>query len=170
MSKTLEKISQTLDNLTETVGMLVSLLLLAIITVVSTEMVLRFVFNKPTPWAHELSSWLQVAVVFLGGAYAFNKGQFVRIDILRIRMRPKMKALIDITVGSILLGLFSGVLIWKGADLAWQSFQMGEISATGAWSGPVFIPKMFVPLGGLLLLIAWISHILKQIVILNQGD
>ncbi len=170
MTKTLSRISLALDRFIEVIGRTVSLLVLAVIGVVSLEMVLRFVFNKPTPWAHELSAWMQVALVFLGGAYAFTKGQFVRIDILHMRMTARTKALVDLTLGSALLGLFAGVMIWEGADLAWQSFEMGEVSATGAWSGPVFIAKTFVPLGGVLLATAWVSHMLKQLVIVLEAD
>jgi TRAP-type mannitol/chloroaromatic compound transport system permease small subunit len=170
MTKKLSSVSRALDRFVEAIGRTVSLLVLVIIAIVSLEMVLRFVFNRPTPWAHELSAWFQVALVFLGGGYAFNKGQFVRIDVVHMRMSPRAKAIVDLTLGSVLLGLFAGAMIWHGTDLAWQSFRMGEVSATGGWSGPVFIAKGLVPLGGILLVMAWISHMLKQLVILFEPE
>lgn len=150
-----------LDQLIARIGHFVSYLVLGIIAVIVYEIVARGVFSAPSAWAHDISAWLQVAFVFLGGAYALQQGQFVRIDLLFGVFPVKVKILIDATIGTLLFGLFVYVLMTRGFDFVWKSYQIGEVSMTGAWGGPVFISKALVPLGGILLTVAWISRIVR---------
>lgn len=152
-----------IDGMIEIIGKVVSTLILVIIAIIVFELASRTFFDHATAWAHELGSWLQVAFIFLGGAYALKHDQFVRIDLLYSRYSPKLKALIDATASSLLFALFSFVLITRGFDFTYKSFIMHETSATGAWNGPVFIAKSLVFLGGGLLVLAWISKIIRAL-------
>jgi TRAP-type mannitol/chloroaromatic compound transport system permease small subunit len=106
-----------------------------------------------------VSSWLLVGLIFLGGPWALARGHFVRVDALYSRFPPRMKAIVDSTVSTALFILFVGVLVKLGGQLALRSFAIGETSATGAWDGPVWLAKWLVPVGGVLLTLAWISQL-----------
>ncbi len=157
------KFIDKLDQLIASLGKAVSFVVLAIIAIIIYEMIARGVFNAPSPWAHELGAWLQVCFVFLGCGYALQQDQFVRIDILFTRFSPKVQAVIDATAGTFFMGIFAYVLITSGSQLAFKSYMMGEVSATGAWDGPVFISKAFVPIGGTILAIAWITKVIRDL-------
>ena len=52
-----------------------SLGIFLLIGVVMYEVLARYFFNLPTRWTYDARrGWLQVAYVFLGGAYALQKG------------------------------------------------------------------------------------------------
>jgi TRAP-type mannitol/chloroaromatic compound transport system permease small subunit len=144
-------------------GRAVSLLIFVMIAVIMYETLARYFFNAPTAWAHDVSGWLQVGYVFIGGAYALQKGYLVRVDVFYANMSPRAQAIIDLTVGTVLFACFAGVMIWKGSGLAMQSFAMGETSSTGVWKGPVYPSKFMVPAGMGLLTLAWLARMCQQI-------
>jgi TRAP-type mannitol/chloroaromatic compound transport system permease small subunit len=132
------------------------------IAVITYEVVARYFFNAPTPWAQDTSGWLQVAYVFLGGAWTLRRGYMVRVDILYGSFSPRLQAIIDLSVSTLLFAAFTVVMVWKGWNMAMQSFGMGEVSSTGSWRGPVWPAKFLVPIGMGLLTIAWLTQICRQ--------
>lgn len=150
------------DRVNGAIGRLVSLAIFVMIGVIMIEIVARYFLNAPTPWAHDVSRWLQVAYVFLGGAFALQRGYLVRVDVLYASLPPRVQALIDLFVSTVFFGCFAVVMIWKGTDLALQSLAMNEVSATGAWRGPVWPAKFMVPIGMALLTLAWLARMAEQ--------
>lgn len=157
----LDRVIHLIDRAVEAIGKSVALLTLLITALIVIEMFSRSFLGTSWGWVYDLSGWLLAAYVFLGGAWALQRGQFVRVDIIYVRLSPRTKALIDIVAGTAMFVLFAGTLLWLGTRFAWQSFLMNEVSATGAWQGPVYVAKALLPIGTLLLCLAWLSHVLK---------
>lgn len=152
-----------IDALGAWLGRAVSYLVFGMIGVIMYEIVARYFFNAPTFWGQDVSGWLQVAYVFLGGAYALQKGYFVRVDMVFERFSPKTQAVIDLTLSTVLFCCFATVMIWRGWDLAVQSWDMAETSATGGWNGRVWPAKFLVPIGVALLALAWFAHLVRRV-------
>lgn len=166
----LKRLLAKMDVANEAIGRAVSLLIFLMIAVVMYEVVARYVFNAPTPWAHETSGWLQVTYIFLGGAFAFKRGYLVRVDLIYERLSPRAQAIIDLTLCTGLFVAFAGVMIWKGIDFAYLSFRMGEISPTGAWDGPIYPSKFMIPAGMILLSLAWLTRSCRLVLFLMGRD
>lgn len=158
----IERILDGLDACIAAIGRAMALLIFVMIAVIMYETIARYYFNAPTPWAQDTSGWLQVAYIFLGGAWAFRRGYLVRVDILYGRLSPRLQAIVDLCAGTILFAAFAAVMIWKGWNMGVQSFNMGEVSATGSWQGRVWPAKFMVPLGVVLLSLAWLAQICRQ--------
>jgi len=150
-----------LDRVITTLGRAVALLVLVIIAVMIFEMVSRGVFGRSAAWAGDVSAWLLVAFIFLGGPWALARGKFVRVDALHEHFRPMTKAIIDSTVSTLLFAVFAAALLKLGGEFASKSFAMGERSATGSWNGPVWLAKAMMPLGTGFLVLAWLLHLLR---------
>ena len=150
-----------IDGVLNAIGRAVALLILAMIALIVAEMIMRGGFGHPSPWAHELSTWMQTAFVFLGGPYALINGKFARVDALYAAMSPRTKAIVDSVFSTVLMAAFVGVLFWLGGKFFLKSFAMSEVSATGNWAGPVWAAKLMMPTGAALLAIGWVSHILR---------
>jgi TRAP-type mannitol/chloroaromatic compound transport system permease small subunit len=155
-----------IDSLVDGIGRLVSLSIFLLIGIVSYEVIARYFFNAPTRWVYDTSGWFQVAYVFLGGAYALQKGYFVRVDVFYARMSPSAQAWVDVTISTALFILFASVLLWRGFALAMASYEMNEISSTGTWNGPVWPAKFMIPAGVLLLSLAWFARVARQVMFL----
>jgi TRAP-type mannitol/chloroaromatic compound transport system permease small subunit len=155
-----------IERFVEGIGRIVSLSIFLLIGIVSYELAARYFFNAPTRWVYDTSGWFQVAYVFLGGAYALQKGAFVRVDLFYGRMSPRAQAWIDVTIGTALFILFASVMLWRGLAFAISSYNMNEVSSTGAWSGPVWPAKFMIPVGTLLLSLAWFARVVRHLSLL----
>ena len=154
------------ERFIEGVGRLVSLGIFLLIGVMMYEVLARYFFNLPTRWTYDTSGWLQVAYVFLGGAYALQKGYFVRVDVFYAHASPRTQAWIDLTFSTALFALFASVLAWRGFALAMASYAMNEVSSTGTWNGPVWPAKFMIPIGTLLLALAWSARVARSVLLL----
>lgn len=157
----LDNTISVLERFITGLGRVVALFVLAIIAVMVFEMVSRGVFGRSAAWAGDVSAWLLVAFIFLGGPWALSRGNFVRVDALHEHFPPMVKAIIDSTVSTLLFAVFAAALIKLGGEFALKSFAMGERSATGSWNGPVWLAKGMMPLGAALLCVAWVLHLLR---------
>lgn len=157
----LDKIIAILEAFIAAIGKTVALFVLAIIGLMIFEMVSRGMFSHSVAWAGDVSTWLLVSFIFLGGPWAMAQGNFVRVDALHEHFSPLAKAIIDSTVSTILFALFIGVLLKFGGEFALKSFAMGERSATGNWGGPLWLPKAMIPVGATLLCVAWLLNLLR---------
>lgn len=157
----LDALCRAIDRALALIGRTVALTVLVMIALITVEMFSRGVLNISLPWVQDLCAWLLTALIMLGGPYALLRGQFVRVDIVFAQLSPKNKAIVDSVFTTTLLALFIWVLVTKGGDFFLSSFAMDERSATGSWSGPVWVAKFMVPLGGVLLGLAWVAHLVR---------
>lgn len=121
--------------------------------------VMRYIFNKPLHWPMDISEFLLVGTVFLGGAYTLQVDSHVNINILLNRLSSR-KQLAMKCVCYTLIAIFSVVLTWKGCELAWQNFYTRSWSITRL---PLFPSYAIVPIGGLFLLAQSICKLIKNI-------
>jgi TRAP-type C4-dicarboxylate transport system permease small subunit len=62
-----------------------------IVTMVTTEVILRYIFSNSLIFTEELSRYLMVWIVFLGSALAIRDGSHIRISILANRLSPRLQ-------------------------------------------------------------------------------
>lgn len=159
--KILLKLAAVIDAVNARIGVVVAYIVFLIMGIIGYEVVMRTFFNQPTAWVHDVSGWAQVFYVFLGGAWALQKGYFVRVDVLYKKFPIRVQAAIELFIGSALMAMFAYVMIDKGLDFGLQSLRVGETSANGTWNGRVWPAKLVLPLGMCLLSLAWISRAIR---------
>ena len=72
----------------------------------------RLVFGAPVNWALEMSQFVLSAYYLLGGAYAWQQGAHVRMDLAYSRFSPKSRALTDAL--TIVFVIFYLVVLFAG--------------------------------------------------------
>lgn len=143
-------------------GYLSGILIFLIAGMVFYEIVSRSLFNAPTTWASELSVYALIGSALLGSAYALNEDGHIRVDLLLDRV--SIKSVKPLLVATYLLGLlFSLVLLVYGANLVFRTFLIG-LSSASMLRIPMYIPYLFIPVGALLLVLAFIQKIVIIIV------
>ena len=126
--------------------------MLAIMLVVTADVVMRYLFNSPFAWAYDLIALYLMAGVFyfvLSDAYRANA--HVGIDILHARMGPRARRAADLVTAAASLALFA-LIAYVGAERAWESFVNDEVLA-GEIAWPVWLSAIMVPVGCALLLL-----------------
>ena len=90
-------------------GIVVSMLILI------QEVILRYVFNAPTIWAHETTIFLCGAAFLYGGLYCTARDRHIRVVIIYDLLGTKLRRVFD-TVISLVSAATSAMFAWA----AWQ--------------------------------------------------
>lgn len=73
---------RAVDRVSVFIGRITMMLIICLTSVMLYEVLLRYVFEKPTLWANELSLWLAGFVFLLSGLYAMQQRSHIRIFLL----------------------------------------------------------------------------------------
>ena len=157
----LKKLPGYINSLTTVTSNAVCLLIPVIIALVSTEVILRYVFNSPTFWIWPVNKQLFGILVLFSGSYTMLHKSHIRIEMFYDHMKGRLK-LIARLLYFLSFVLFVGVLIWQGALFGWDSFIVRE-RAVGGFRIPVYPLKLMIPVGAVLLL-------LQGLVVMLKGD
>jgi TRAP-type transport system small permease protein len=109
-SHSTENMVNALSHFANSIGMVV-LVLMMLLTV--ADVFLRFGFNKPILGTVELSEYMMVAVVFLALPLCAVKERNVRVEILAVRLPPKLLAFVDVITCFLSLGILA-LITWQG--------------------------------------------------------
>jgi len=130
-------------------GLLAAPLTGIIALLVLYEVFCRYFINAATSWTAEVESYLQIALVMLGGAYVLHKEGHVRVDVIYRRFGRRQREWVEILTALTVL-LATVPMIWFGGGLAWDAWATGQTSSSAAEI--VLWPAMAaVPLGAGLL-------------------
>ena len=163
-----ESLETSINAVSEYSGEMVKWLFLPITFVVFYEVVVRYFFNAPTTWGYELTGYLFGTCSMLGGAYCLHFDMHVRMGLIRDRVSPRTRALIDILMMLFML-FFISVLLWKSSGYAYDTTITLERSTT-VWAPPYWPYTIILPLAALMLLLQALSIFLKNIVIAVKGN
>jgi len=145
----LRRLVTVIEALNRLAGLAAGLILLAMVVMIGREAIGRYFFGSPTDWVVELSGFLLVGIVFMGGAFILQEGAHLRVDILYSRFGRRTRTWIDLLACVVALP-FLGMLAWQSAKLAWKAWASGEVSIVMRW--PLYLPELLVPVGVAMLL------------------
>ncbi|MBF0380208.1 MAG: TRAP transporter small permease subunit [Magnetococcales bacterium] len=146
-----------IDSINERVGQFVSWISLALVVVVSIDVIMRYLFNSSYVFVQELE-WHMFAFIFLLGAgYTQLHDQHVRVDLLYQQFSPRVRAWVNLI--GVLLFLIPGCYLLISVSIPWvvTAYEIGEISPDPGGIPARFIIKSFVPIGFTLLMLQGVS-------------
>lgn len=126
-------------------GVLVSLALIA------WAVVMRYVFNRPPVWTDDVVGFALVGIVMLAAAQSLRRGEHIGVDILVGRLGPRGAAWAQ-AWSSLSVAAVSLILIVNGWQTAMFARKLGVLTE-GHVEIPVFWLQLFLPLGGLMMLL-----------------
>lgn len=150
----LRKAGAILNRINDSLAILAGILVIYMMLSVSYEVVMRYFLNRPTSWVVDIASLAILYFTFLGAAWLLRKDGHVYMDMLLIRLRPRIQSLINI-ITSILGAFVCFALAWYGTKLTWEHFQEG-IYTWGVLSLPSPLSLFIIPAGFFLLFIQFL--------------
>lgn len=154
---------RAIEQLSEFTGKCVAWLALAMVVLMFSVVVLRYVFDLGWIGLQQSVTYLYGVFFLLGIAYTQKHNGHVRVDILYQQYPPKWQAIIDL-VGTFVLLLPMCVFIfwvsWGFVALSWQSLESSD--AAGGLPG-IFILKSFLLLMPVLLALQGLAQALSII-------
>ena len=123
------------DRVSVFMGRVVMAITTVLVLVMLYEVVLRYVFEKPTIWANEVSLWLAGFIFLLSGLYAMQQRCHIRIYILYDMFPRWLQRTCDV-ISTVLIVTFAFFLFYGGWGEAAQKFLRWELYGT-AFNPPI---------------------------------
>jgi len=152
---------KTVEWFVEQTGKLSAMLVPIIMIILTCEVVLRYVFNRPTIWAMESSQLLMCIFVALGGAYTALQNGHVNVDILVSRLTERKRAIVDVLASPVFF-LFVICFMLKMGAIAVASIKVKEHSGT-YFNPPLYPVKFLIAIGIFLVFLQGICKLLKDL-------
>jgi len=163
----MKRVLHSVDKFSEWCGTIIAPLALAYMAILMIEIIARYLFNSPTKWAHEISTFIFGAQFMLAGAYCFWRGSMVNVEIIYNRFPIRVRAIIDLF--TFLLPLFMCVtMIWMGWAFFWDSFLGREVSQT-VFGPPLYPMRAVIPISAFLLLVQVAAKFIRDISLAVTG-
>ena len=104
------------------IGIVVAMLILI------QEVILRYVFNAPTIWAHETTIFLSGMAFVYGGLYCAARDKHIRVVLIYDTLSPRLRRVFDVVI-SVISAAASGMFAWA----AWQMVKRAAFSPDGSF-------------------------------------
>ena len=161
-------LSRAIDRVTAFLGRGVSWLILVAVLVSAGNAVLRKAFSISSNAWLELQWYLFGAVFMLAAAWALQRNEHVRIDVISSRLTQRTRNWIDLVCHIVFLMPFAVLMTWLSWPFFLRSIASGERSMNAG--GLILWPaKLLILLGFAVLVAQGVSEIIKRIAALT-GD
>lgn len=150
------------DRLTRRIGDTTSWLYMLVALITAYEVAMRYIFNAPTLWVHELSVALAAACFAIGGPFVHQQRGHIAISFVYDRMSPARKRWARLA-GSVLALFFCGFLAWAAGVQSHLALKVMERTGTALnWPIPVFLKTLFAICAALMALQS-LQHIVRDV-------
>ena len=164
------KAIRVIDRSTTWTGYLFAFLLVPLVLSNAIEVFMRYVLNRPTDWALEVTVMSYGSLFMLGAAYALLKGAHVRTDMFWDKFSDRKKGLID-SITYLLFFLPSmGLLFYISAQELAYAWSINERSNYTAWQPVLWPLRAVVPITALLLFLQGVSELMKSLWAARTGE
>jgi len=124
-----------------------ALLMLVMVSVVTAQVVSRYVFGNPFTWTEELARYVFVWMSMLGTAVGVKYGAHIALDLLEKKLRGLARQIL-IAVNQLLILSLGGFLAYSGFKL----MQIGTRQTSPTLSLPMEWVYVVIPVSGLLII------------------
>lgn len=146
-----ERWRRFLDGLYAAGGQLAALCVLAILVLMIYASVGRSL-DWRVAWINDVVAWLCAAAAFLGMAYSFRNGDFVRVTLVLEWVSAPVRRWLEL-VSLAVAAVAIGYLGYWAARFTWESYEFNDIAGNMV-AIPIWIPQMSFVIGSAILVIA----------------
>ena len=163
----LKKFITIIGSMNRGLGKISSFVLMLIMLFLCYEVVMRYFFNSPTIWVHELSGFSFAFYLALTGPWLLERKEHVSVDIVYSRFPARLRLTADIIAYLVCLTFFV-VLFWVGGKDMLHSFKINQHSYT-VWGPPLGPVKLFVPVAAVLFILQALAGICDAVLKFREG-
>ncbi len=146
---------RSLDALYAGGGALAALCVLAILVLMIGASIGRSLEWRVS-WVNDVVAWLCAAAAFLGMAYSFRNGDFVRVTLLLESLPARMRRAFE--VGSLAVAALAvAYLGFWAARFTWESYKFNDIAGNMV-PIPIWIPQMSFVIGAAIFVLAVVDE------------
>ena len=153
------RLSRVVDGWIIHIGKAVSWIWLILLGVIMLNVVMRYLFSEGSIELEELQWHLYSVGFLIGMSYAYQADAHVRVDVLHERLRPRLKAWIELYGTLLLLIPFILLIVIYGVPFVTSSFAVNEVSSSPGGLPNRWLIKAALPFGFGLLALAVLARL-----------
>lgn len=134
-------------------------------TLVMIGVVLRYAFGYSHPAFDEITRYAVIWGAFIASSRLLRHHGHITIDVLLVRLPERWQAVLR-SVAFAAGAIFCVLLVFYGLKLVEQSFVL-DARSQSSLRVPMWLPQLAVPVGGMLLFIRFIQHLLAHLRLLH---
>ncbi len=159
------ELRSSFDRLALFLGRCTMLLTAALVAVMFFEVCARYIFEKPTLWANEMSLWMAGFIFLLSGLYAMQQRSHIRIFLLYDVLPRWLQRVCDV-ISTALIVIFAAAMVYGAYDEAVQKLLRWETFGT-AFDPP--IPATLKPMLLLVICLVAVQAVVNLVVDWSRG-
>jgi len=122
-----QRISEIYGRFLDALAGAAALLLLAMVIIVTGDILLRNLFVSGFVWANEVSEYSLYLITLLTAPWLLRRGQHVRLDLLLTAL-PRRSAWVLEAVGDIVGFLVCLIMLWYAWLMTFEAWRLGSIT------------------------------------------
>ena len=149
-------------RLVDRVGEAVSYLFMVIVAITAYEVLMRYLFNAPTIWVHELAVALAATCFVIGGPVVHQRQQHITISVIYDRMGAGAQRWARM-LSSLLTLAFCVLLAYAAFQQSRVALRAGETTGTALnWPLPAYLKTLFF-VAVVLMAVQSLGHLVQDI-------
>ncbi len=149
-----------LDGLYATSAWLAGIAMIGILVMVLATIISRLM-GVNLPGTDAYAGYAMAGAGFMALATTLKKGEHIRVTLIIGALKGKAYKALEVTC-LVIATVLSGFLAFYSARLAWQSWEIDDISV-GIDATPMWIPQIFMALGTLVFFIAFCDELVLEL-------
>jgi len=158
----MQRIANYIDRLSDWLGRSVAWLALAMVLMMVSVVILRYLFQFGSIAMQESIMYMNALIFALGAGYTLKERGHVRVDIFYSRLPQSRRALIDLLGTLVFLIPSMLAIIWLSWDYVGLSWRLREASPESSGLPFVYLLKSAILLLAVLLLIQGVAELIKN--------
>jgi len=146
------------DKMEKLVNFILIVSLGLMVILIFSQVIARFVFNRPLSWTEELSRHLMIWMAFIATAIAYRHGAHLSIDLLAQRLAGKKRVLLELFFLIIII-FFLSYMIKYGIELTQKTFRQ----TSSALQYPMSYVYLSIPSSGILMIVFTIEKFIDTV-------
>lgn len=159
-NKAVTSVMERLESLVDVVGRATLWVVLAMISLVAVNVLLRYTLSLGSVWAQELEWHLLATLILLGMCYALQRGDNVRVDLFYARYSARKKFVVDVLSWLLLLTV-ALIFIKVSIPYVLQAYSIQEGSPDPGGIPLRWIVKALIPIGYGLVALQTVAALLR---------
>jgi len=161
----IERAAETVVSLGHRIAQIAIVCMMALIT---ADVIARNVFNRSLLISDEISGYLLVVMTFFGIAYSLRSGSLLRIEFILFALPKRLRGIADVLYDLIALAVCL-LLLRAMVRFTWITWEREAVAPT-LIETPLWIPQLAMPLGMVVLVIAFLLELRGSILrMLGRG-
>lgn len=168
MTSILPAFQKLVGRLVGGMSCLAQLILLSMVVTICYDVIMRYIFARPTLWCLEVNTFLIVFLALVPAGDVLRADKHFKITFFPDRLAGVSRK-IQAVASNLLGAFFSALMTWKGYEMMVLAFRYDERMSTPLGT-PLGLPYMLIPLGFGALFLQFLVKIISELVSAEDSD